>query len=138
MIAMPAGSEWRVLVSGAETAGRVAVVETRIAAGQEPPRHMHSHEDELVIVLEGHVQFQRDGAHVDGPAGACLFLPRGSDHSFTIESAAARLLIVLLPAGLENALQELARLGDRAREPYAVELLVTTAARFGVAITGPR
>jgi quercetin dioxygenase-like cupin family protein len=137
MIVMPAGSHWRVLVSGADTGGLVAVVEVCIQAGYEPPHHVHSREDEVVVVLDGHVLVHRDGEQIDCKAGSRVLLPRGSDHTFTIRSAAARLLLLLLPAGLEHALQEFTPSVGGTHAPDSIELLVSTAARYGVAITGP-
>lgn len=130
MIAMPAGSHWTVLASGKETEGRFAVMEARALRGADPPRHLHTREDEFIYVLDGRVTLMRDGARFDGPAGTWLFLPRGSEHAIVAESACARLLVIVVPAGLEEALAE---------EPVDqdIERLVATAARYGVAITGP-
>ena len=137
MIAMPATSQWTVLVAGEQTEGRFAVVETRERQGAEPPRHMHSREDEFIYVLEGRVTFDRDGERIDGPSGTWLFLPRGSEHTFSVESAEARLLVMLAPAGLECCLYESGQPDDPAAEQQVIERLVATAARYGVAITGP-
>jgi hypothetical protein len=65
-----------------------------------------------------------------------LYLPRGSQHRFSVESAEARLLVMLAPAGIEGWLRDL-RLPDTPAEPNTIERLVSTAARYGVAITGP-
>ncbi len=98
---------------------------------------MHSREDQLIYVLDGRVTFDRDGERIDGPAGTWLFLPRGSDHTFSVESADARLLVMLAPAGLENCLGESGQPDNPAAEQPVIERLVATAARYGVAITGP-
>jgi quercetin dioxygenase-like cupin family protein len=137
MIAMPAGSHCNVLVSGEHTGGRFAVVESRARRGAAPPRHVHSREDELIGVLEGRVTFLRDGERIDGPPGTWLFLPRGAERALAVESAQARLLVILSPAGFEGCLQELDRPDDAPADAHEVERLVATAARYGVAITGP-
>ena len=134
---MPAGSQWTVLVAGEQTEGRFAVVEIRQRPGAASPRHMHSREDELIYVLEGRVTFDRDGERLDGPSGTWLFLPRGSEHTFAVESAEARLLVMLAPAGLERCLGESGQPDDPVAEQQGIERLVATAARYGVAITGP-
>ena len=46
-----AGGEVRLLLTGAETRGRLALVETRERRGEGPPRHRHRWEDEIVYVL---------------------------------------------------------------------------------------
>lgn len=137
MIAMPAGRECTVLLAGEQTNGRFAVVETRERPGAEPPRHMHSREDEFVYVLEGRVTFDRDGERFDRPSGAWLFLPRGMEHTFSVESPEARLLVVLSPAGLEHSLRELSQSDAPVDECQAIERMIATAARYGVSITGP-
>ena len=121
------------LVSGAETGGRLAIIELREAAGQEPPRHLHTNEDETVYVRDGTLTvFVGDRAIPAGP-GSCLFLPRGVEHGYGVESAEARLVVVCTPAGIEGYYAELAALdGD-----VSVERSIAIAARYGIAITGP-
>ena len=137
-----AGSAVRVLVGGEATGGRLALVETRERRGAGPPRHVHMREDELVYVLAGRLTVELGGAARDCPAGTCLLLPRGGEHTYRVESAEARLLIVLLPAGLEGCYRELGQLtvgpdGAPGAGSDWVERLVSTAARYGVEITGP-
>ena len=81
--------------------------------------------------------FDRGGERLDGPAGTWLFLPRGSEHTFSVESSEARLLVVLAPAGLESSLRESDQPDTQIAEQQKIERLVATAARYGVAITGP-
>jgi len=137
MIAMPTSSRWTVLVAGEHTGGRMSVVETFERQGSEPPRHVHTREDEWIYVLDGHVTFNLDGEWIDGPAGSWVFLPRGSEHCYAVLSGVARLLILLSPAGLESSHRD-ALLPDSADDDtQAVERLVTIAARYGISITGP-
>lgn len=132
-----AGSAAAILVAGAETGGRFALVELRERGGAGPPRHLHAHEDEVVYVLAGRVTVHAGDAALDAPAGTCVLLPRGGEHSYRVESAEARLLVLVAPAGLEGYYAELDRPDARASGAPAVERLVATAARYGVAITGP-
>lgn len=137
MIALSTECTYKVLVSGEQTEGRFAVIEVHETRGAEPPRHLHTREDEVIYVLEGHVSFERNGELLDGPSGMWLFLPRGSEHAVTVLSNEARLLVVLSPAGLEQSLPELARLASPLPDPLMIERLVAVAARYGVSITGP-
>jgi len=136
--AMPT-NQWTVLIAGEQTDGRFAVVEARVRQGVDIPRHIHSREDELILVLEGRVIFDRDGEWLDGPAGTWLSLPRGCEHTFAVESLEARLLVVLSPAGLEHCqwVCEVDASDDATADQQRVERLVANAARYGVAITGP-
>ena len=131
------GREWTVLVAGEHTGGRFAVIETRERPGSEPPRHVHSREDEVVYVLEGRVTYYRDGERLDGPPGTLFYLPRGCEHTFSIETAEARLLVMVSPAGFEGCLRELIQPDEAGEERHDIERLVATAARYGVSITGP-
>lgn len=123
----------RLVVTAEETQGRFAVIETRERRGQEPPLHAHGREDELVHVLEGEVTFHKDGQRLACPTGTSVLLPAGSEHTYRVESEVARLLVVLVPPGLEGLYRELR--GDG--EPPDAERLITVSARYGVEITGP-
>ena len=126
-----------VLVAGDRTQGRFAIVEAIEHEGATQPLHGHSHEDELVHVLEGRLRFYMDGAWIERGPGETLLLPRGSEHSHAVVSAVARLLVVLTPAGLEGSYREL---GQPAAGPCVyqdAERLVVVAARYGIDITGP-
>ena len=129
-------TRWVVLVSGDQTGGRFSAVETLVPKGCEPPRHVHSREDEVIYVLDGSVTFELEGERHDGTAGTCMLLPCGREHSFTIESDDARLLFLLLPAGLEGWVGA-ASAEDLSGGSPAVERFVATAARYGVSISGP-
>ena len=128
-----AGIDARVLVAGTDTQGRFAVAEVRHRRWVEPPRHLHTREDEADYVLEGLVSFLVDGAGRTCPARTSLLLPRGREHALAVHGGGARLLVLLVPAGLEGCCREL----DEAGAPADVERLIAVAARYGVAITGP-
>ena len=113
------------------------VIETREKRGAETPRHIHSREDEFIYVLEGRLTFERDGERFEAQAGTWLFMPRGSQHRFSVESAEARLLVMLAPAGIESWLRDLRVPDAKVADANTIERLVSTAARYGVAITGP-
>ena len=127
------GGPVRVVVSGADTDGRFALLETRERPGDEPPLHAHTREDEVVYVLEGRVTVSVGGERRDCLTGAAVLLPRGREHAFRVESGEARLLVLLLPAGLEGLYREV----GGATGTHDMEWLVTISARYGVEITGP-
>jgi quercetin dioxygenase-like cupin family protein len=132
-----------VLISGAHTDGRFALIQSHEIKGCEPPRHVHHHEDEILYVLEGHVQVSVGEAHFDAGSGTAVLLPRGSEHSVLLYSATAELLLMLLPAGLEDYFNDVGAPATYLyRSPAGsghpnVEQLITTAARYGMEITGP-
>ena len=120
-----------ILVGGEETGGRFALVETVEERCAEPPRHLHHWEDETLYVLEGALDVWVAGGWVEVPAGAAVFLARGVEHAFRVETARARVLVFLTPAGFEGFYREMDAAGSE------VERLVATAARYGCEITGP-
>ena len=76
----------RVVVSGDETGGRFALLETLTRRGAEPPLHLHSREDELVYVLAGRVTFCQGDQDLRCGPGDGVLLPRGCEHSYRVES----------------------------------------------------
>ena len=133
----------RVVVSGEETGGRYAVVETVERPGSERPLHLHTREDELVYVLQGRAAFYKGDEDLRCGPGDRVLLPRGCEHTFRVESDEARLLVLLTPAGLEGLYAELVKSIDprRGENPRSMtrdlDRLVTASARYGVEITGP-
>lgn len=128
------GESTSLLVTGEQTGGRVALLETTVTGTQELPLHAHIHEDELIYVVHGEVTFYRDGMRLEGPAGTCVLLPKGSEHTYRVASSEARLLVMLMPAGLERYYQEL---DDVTETTHYTERLITVSAKYGVRMTGP-
>jgi mannose-6-phosphate isomerase-like protein (cupin superfamily) len=75
----------------------------------DTPAHVHSHEDELFLSLEGDHVIELDGEeHRIGP-GESVFAPRGVPHAQRrVVAGEGRLLIVTSPGGLEGFFRELA------------------------------
>ena len=139
----PGTPQARILIHSGDYDGQVSVSEVMVERGKEPPLHRHRHEDLLVYVLAGHLDFLIDDERFAVAPGACVRVPKGSEHGFAIESEAAHLLIILTPAGAEACLADLYGLTDAEAtvsgqtSSEAIDRLVTTAARFGIDITGP-
>ncbi len=78
---------------------RVALVEYTTRAGEEPPEHTHSTEDEIFYVLQGALTFRCRHETFDVEDGGFVFLPRGIEHGYTVRSEGdVRLLVVTSPA----------------------------------------
>ena len=120
-----------ILIGGAETGGRLAIVEEVIRRGAELPRHLHHWEDEALYVLDGELAVCLGGEWRRVPAGGAVLLSRGVEHAVAVVGAAARVLTVLTPAGFEGFYRELT---DATPD---LDRLVATAARYGCEITGP-
>lgn len=129
------GDTQYVLLTGEDTEGRFALMENENPPGVGPPPHVHRNEDEAFHVLEGRVAFEVDGERVVGEAGATMFLPRGSTHTWeVVGDEPARMLIMLMPAGLEDYFRELSDLdGDG---PPDMEEVLEVSARHGIEFPG--
>ncbi|MQY07073.1 cupin domain-containing protein [Actinomadura macrotermitis] len=106
----PAG-EYLVRLSGAQTGGRLAIVEYTFppgALGAAPHVH-HGHEEHFQI-LDGEVTFDLADGQVAVGAGGTVSVPRGVAHGFRNASAdQARCLFILTPAGYEDYFRDLHR-----------------------------
>ena len=131
------------LLTGEETGGRFALVRATARRGWEPPCHLHRREDETLCVLAGEVTCYIGGEPRPVLAGTCVYLARGLEHGFVVESDEATILHLFTPAGYEGAIRELGMVASSNTAPPAVaglpdvERLVTVAARYGCEITGP-
>jgi mannose-6-phosphate isomerase-like protein (cupin superfamily) len=87
------------------TGGALTVFETSIAAG--PPLHVHDRDDECFYVLDGVLSVRCGDEAFDAAAGSFVFLPRGRPHRFWAAGAAARLLLIAVPGGIEAYFREI-------------------------------
>lgn len=125
------GDQQRVVLTGEDTGGRYALIENANAPGMSIPPHLHRNEDEMFYVLEGEVEFQIGEQIVRASAGTTIHLPRQTPHAFTIVGAQpARMLILLVPAGLEKYFEELSRLPSEG--PPNMATVAAISARYGV------
>jgi len=137
------GDVYRLLATGDETAGRYATMEALVYPGGGPPPHTHSREDESFYVLDGEITFHIGAERVVARAGTFASIPPGCTHSFKNEtSQPARMLITVVPAGLEQMFLEVGRLLplDAVPEPPGpaeISLLLQIAPRYGVTIESP-
>lgn len=100
------GSLMTFLITGEDTQGQFALIEAAGRKGNAPPPHIHRWEDEIFYVLEGELAVSVGDRTKKAVPGTMVFLPRNVQHSFTIESEQARMLILLTPAGFEGWFKE--------------------------------
>ena len=67
----------RIHVDGAETDGRLSVVESLARVGNMPPLHVHHREDEVFHVLEGHITLHLPGEQIELEAGSTAARAQG-------------------------------------------------------------
>jgi quercetin dioxygenase-like cupin family protein len=99
---MGGGSTLLLLVTGEESHGAVTVLSGTVHAGG-PPLHVHDAEDEVVVVLEGRLDYQvgADRGVVD--AGGVLWFPRQVPHAVAnLSDEPCRFVTVATPSGIED------------------------------------
>ena len=82
------------------TGGALSVFETTVEDG--PPLHVHDREDECFYVLDGELSIRCGRDAFDAPAGSFVFLPRRRPHRFWARDQSARLLLIVVPGGIED------------------------------------
>jgi quercetin dioxygenase-like cupin family protein len=102
------GAGINVLVRGADSDGRVGLMDNRVGPDAGPPLHFHDF-DEAFYVVDGELTFQLgDERGVRGP-GELAFARRGVQHTFAnLSGADGRTLIICTPAGFERYFQRMA------------------------------
>jgi quercetin dioxygenase-like cupin family protein len=126
---------------GADTNGQFALVEVKGKPGSEPPLHVHEHEDELFVVLEGQIKAICDGVEKILNPGDSAFLPRHIPHTFRILTPEARALVYITPAGFENYFKEMSQPAESLELPAnpvfpELDRLVAMTAKYGIEILG--
>ncbi len=132
------GDIYRFLATGEDTDGRYTMFEAIVLPGGGAPHHVHSREDETFYVLEGELTLQiGDDKLVAGP-GTFVNLPIGNPHSFRNETdQTARILITLIPAGLEDFFWAIGQHFDDGDlppkpTPEEIENMLEAAPRYGI------
>jgi|SRR5918996_6251607 mannose-6-phosphate isomerase-like protein (cupin superfamily) len=129
-------------VPGEDTGGAFSLSELRAAEGSMPPLHVHHRDDETFYVLEGELRLFAGDRELVVSAGRAAVAPRGTPHTYRVESAEARFLVVNSPAGFE---QFVAAMGDPAAQhalppsdrPTDPAALAQAAAEYGIEVLGP-
>ena len=108
----PLGGEIVFKARGAQTRGALTVFEAANAPGQGPPLHVHTLLDELIYVIDGTIRVRLEDRIEQAAAGAYVFIPRGTPHTWAVVSdRTARLLVLVTPAGLEQFFDSTASAG---------------------------
>jgi quercetin dioxygenase-like cupin family protein len=97
-----AGDTYTILVSGADTAGRFALIDMLVPAGGGPPPHRHDFE-ETVTILEGEIEVTFRGEKAIARTGETVNIPANAPHFFrNVSGGTARMLCICSPAGQEE------------------------------------
>ena len=107
------GSQITELVTGLQTQGNLLILEQSMTLNGGVPLHINHREDESFHLLEGRYLFEVGGILNELGPGSHIFIPRGTRHRFLyVDEKPGKMLIICQPAGIESALDELARLPE--------------------------
>lgn len=131
------------LAQGADTTGQLALSETVIQPGEEPPPHIHTREDEAFYLLEGAATFYVGNQTFPATTGTFIWLPRNIQHAFKIHSGRMRALVFIMPAGLERYFVLMAQLFQQENvkpgqiSPEAAKKWQELSQQFGITLALP-
>ncbi len=98
-----AGTPFRHVVTGPETEGRLVVLAADMPPHLVVNEHVHDHEDQVTIVIEGRVGCRVAGVEQVGGPGGVLFAPKGASHQvWNAGDGFARVVELYTPAGFEQ------------------------------------
>jgi quercetin dioxygenase-like cupin family protein len=131
------------LVPAYATGGTLSVFRATMPEGFSPPRHIHTREDEVFLVVKGEVLFDIDGRFLRGEPGTTVFMPRGVPHTFRVQSPSAVMLGVMTPGAFEQLFRTLSvpaaerTLPPAGTVPFDVPAVMAEQERLGTQVVGP-
>ena len=131
------GILWIMLATHEDTGGNYSLIEELIPQGPAAPPHIHENADEMFYLLDGEATFftGEENAPIKAGVGSMVYIPRGTRHSFQIDTPTSRLLNSYTPAGFEHQIIALALPAtERVLPPAAPPFDPAEAARFAQVI----
>jgi quercetin dioxygenase-like cupin family protein len=101
-VRMLSGAKFNFIISTKQTNNAFCVAEYEGRPGCEPPRHVHSREDEIFVIKEGTVRFYIGDEIRDARPGDIVHLPVNIPHHFKITSPVVKGLFIATPGNYEN------------------------------------
>ena len=129
--------------SGEDTGGAYSLTDSMVPPQGDPPPHIHHREDEAFRVLEGELEVLVGENKFKAGAGSFVHLPKGVLHSYqNVGTGPARLLTLMVPAGLERFVEEVGKPGTELSSPRPfeegdIDKLLALAPEYGVEIPPP-
>jgi mannose-6-phosphate isomerase-like protein (cupin superfamily) len=129
--------------SGEDTGGAYSLTDSMVPPQGDPPPHIHHREDEAFRVLEGELEVLVGENKFKAGAGSFVHLPKGVLHSYqNVGTGPARLLTLMVPAGLERFVEEVGNPGTELSSPRPfeegdIDKLLALAPEYGLEIPSP-
>src|SRR5215203_2784773 len=102
------------VATGEQTGGEYSLMWQLCPKGSGPGPHYHD-QDEQFFIEDGEITYLANGEELEARSGSFVLVPRGTVHSFRVDSETATFLNSYTPAGFERTITELAE-PARARE----------------------
>jgi quercetin dioxygenase-like cupin family protein len=132
IIRSPVGGDLTFLLRTEQSNGAFLAVETIAPAGEGPPLHTHTREDETLYVVSGSFRFRLGDDVRDAPPGSFAFVPRGVAHTRqNVGDEPGTLLVTFTPAGMEGFFERLSRMQEFDAEEFGA-----AAAEQGTEVAG--
>jgi len=131
------GNEIEFMLTGEQTAGSLTLGVASVPAGNGPPAHIHSADDELFIIVEGEYRVYLDGVWTNVGPGTVVYLPRGSTHTFQVVGPTpGKHWVLTTPSGFERFFARTAEVFAVPGPPNFAQIVAINA-EFGVAFVAP-
>jgi quercetin dioxygenase-like cupin family protein len=125
-----------IVVPATQTNGASATIKVDVPPGGGPPAHIHTREDEVFVVTQGHFRFWHGGMVADGEPGSVVYMPRNEAHQFrNVGTTAGSVVATIMPAGLEQMFLTISQRGLTA--PKDLSELVALGKQYGITYVAP-
>ncbi len=122
-------------LTGADTGGKLTMIEEYNDPGVTIPPHVHENEDEIFRVLEGELQVTVGNETTVLKAGDMAFGPRGVPHTWTtVGTGKTRVILTAFPSGIEELF---AQLGELPAGPPDMPTVFAMCERHGIRFLQP-
>jgi mannose-6-phosphate isomerase-like protein (cupin superfamily) len=131
------GAELTIKISSRDTNGAFTVFEGYTAPLEGPPLHRHPDQDEWWYIVEGEYRFEVDGQEIHASAGATVFAPRGSRHTFqNVGGRRGHTITTVVPGGVDLFFEDLEKAVPRGAIPDPARMLPVFQ-KYGQELLGP-
>lgn len=135
----PSGEGWSTRLAGVDTGGLVTIGQADLPPmSSGPSLHVHTHEDEVSVVIEGVLTVQLGDQRFEVPAGGIAWLGRGVPHTFAdLTTSRVKVIGFITPAGLEGMFEETGAYLRSLSGPPDPAHIAQIGERYGVKSVGP-
>ncbi|MER7789421.1 cupin domain-containing protein [Streptomyces sp. NPDC097640] len=134
------GGTFSVLLDSQATNGQLTVGRFAVNKGEAPPFHMHTREDEILMLIKGAALLWLGEEQMELSEGGIVYLPRNIPHGYRITSDTADLLMIATPGGIEGMFRQAGRdISTPRPDDFTIqpEKLAEAANRYGQVLLGP-